>query len=732
MAALPASLAASGAQYCASGIRGLFPQHLGYYYSVVRRRLAFAATALIFLILLALMVWQGSFSFSFGPSNVKETIVLSAVSTVIFLLTVILGFMLFRSGVKLYIDRQQNREGSRIRSKLLFGALALTLAPTLFSALFNYTVLNRTLDKWFTRPARGIEMNLQDLDRSYKQEAEDRVQAQADWISLLPETVQAAQTGRVNSGFYKRLCENRGIRQLIVVRNAGVPLLLYQRFGEPNGPLLQATADIRDGGEKLAHIAVVAEMASDTKQKETVIQQFMDEQKQFGGRKKFYQDTYFLMICLLTLFVLFFAAWTAQLLARHISIPISALLGAAREVRRGNLSYRVRVKAIDELATLVRAFNEMTNELEGNARELEARRRFTEAILESIPTGVISVSSDERIERVNRALAGIFSQDVAFSAKRLSDLFTADDLAEIRYLLKRARRTGAAACQLDMQRPSSVLHLAVTAASLEQQRGFVMVLEDTSDLLRAQRAAAWQEVARRIAHEIKNPLTPISLCADRIARHLIRLPLPADSRAILEECTQTIQQEVQTVKSLVNEFSQFSGFPTAQPVLADLNEIAEGALAVFAGRLEGVEVSVHLDRALPPVMADRDQMKRVIVNLIDNAAEAMTESLQRMLAITTSQPSPGIVELSVADTGCGVSAADKEKLFLPYFSTKARGTGLGLAIVSRIITEHHGRVRIEDNFPAGARFIIELNALPGRDVESSWNSTESAPATLKV
>lgn len=698
----------------------------------MRRRLAFAATALIFLILLALMVWQGSFSFSFGPSNVRETIVLSSVSTVIFLLTVILGFMLFRSGVKLYIDRQQNREGSRIRSKLLFGALALTLAPTLFSALFNYTVLNRTLDKWFTRPARGIEMNLQDLDRSYKKEAEGRVQAEAAWISLLPQTIDAARTGRVDSAFYKSICEKRGIRQLIVVRNAGVPILLFQRFGEPNGPLMQATADIRDGGEKLAHVAVVSEMAADTKQKETVIQQFMDEQKQFGGRKKFYQDTYFLMICLLTLFVLFFAAWTAQLLARHISVPISALLGAAREVRRGNLSYRVRVKAIDELATLVRAFNEMTNELEGNARELEARRRFTEAILESIPTGVISVSSDERIERVNRALGGIFSQEIAFSAKRLSDLFEADDLAEIRYLLKRARRTGAAACQLDLHRPSSVLHLAVTAASLEQQRGFVMVLEDTSDLLRAQKAAAWQEVARRIAHEIKNPLTPISLCADRIDRHLLRLSLPADTRAILEECTQTIQQEVQTVKSLVDEFSQFSRFPTAQPVPADLNEIVESAMALFAGRLDGIEKTVSLDKTIPQIMADRDQMKRVMVNLIDNAAEAMTDTPQCRLHVATSQPSPGIIELSVSDTGCGVSAEDKEKLFLPYFSTKARGTGLGLAIVSRIITEHHGRVRVEDNLPAGARFVIELHALAGRDSGFSWETDEPTPATLKV
>jgi nitrogen fixation/metabolism regulation signal transduction histidine kinase len=681
------------------------------------------------------MVWQGSFSFSFRPSDPRETILLSAVSTVIFLLAVTLAFMLFRSGVKLYLDRQRHREGSRIRSKLLFGALALTIAPTLFSALFNYAVLNRTLEKWFMQPAHNIELNLKDLDKSYREEAQERVQAQADWISLLPETRAAAQTGQMNATFFKAVCEKRGARTLILVPRGGVPMLLYQLFKESLGAtIVKADADVMNGGEKLGHLTLVSAMTDDPSQKESDIKLFMDDQKQLGGRKKFYRDTYFLLICLLTLFVLFFAAWSAQILSRQISVPISGLLEAAKEVRRGNLAYRVRVSAIDELATLVRAFNEMTNELEGNARELESRRRFTEAILESIPTGVISVSADERIERVNRALIGIYSEETISSAKYLKDLFASDDLAEIRYLLNRARRTGAAACQLDLQRPSAVLHLAVTAASLEANRGFVMVLEDTSDLLRAQKAAAWQEVARRIAHEIKNPLTPISLCADRIARHLLRLPLPAVTRAILDECTQTIQQEVQTVKTLVDEFAQFSRFPSAQPVTADLNEIVESAMAVFAGRLAGIDVAVTLDRTIPQVMADREQMKRVIVNLIDNAAEAMLISPVRRLLIATAQPSPDAVEISVTDTGCGVSRTDKEKLFLPYFSTKERGTGLGLAIVSHIVTEHHGRVRAEDNHPAGTRFVVELNALPNWDPASAEAPVEAGvhPATLNT
>jgi len=665
----------------------------------------------IFLVLLALLVWQGSFSFPFHPDS-HETILLSAVSLVIFILLLTLAFILFRDTIKLYIDRRNQREGSRIRSKLLFGAIALTVAPTLFSALFNYGVLNRTLEKWFNFPARGIQLNLQDLDRSYRKEAQARVEAQADWLSLLPETREAALTGHVDANFFKSICEKHGLRQLVLTRQTGVPLLLYQLFKAPAAPaVLHAEADVKSLNETVGRLTVLSAIADDPSQKEKDIQSYMNDQKQLGGSRKFYHDTYFLLICLLTLFVLFFAAWTAQILSRQLSVPIAGLLEGAREVSRGNLSFRVRVGAIDELATLVRAFNEMTSELEGNAKELELRRRFTEAILESIPTGVISVSSDERIERGNRALAGIFSVETVAKSKRLADLFAPDDLAEIRYLLKRARRTGAAACQLEVPRPSGVLHLAVTAASLEERRGFVMVIEDTSDLLRAQKASAWQEVARRIAHEIKNPLTPISLCADRIARQLLRLSLPAESRAILEECTVIIQQEVQTVKTLVDEFSQFSRFPAAQPVPADLNEIVESARNVFAGRLDSVDVSLALDRNISPVLADRELLKRVIVNLIDNAAEAMTDSPVRKMRIATSQPTSDVVEVSITDTGCGVSSADKEKLFLPYFSTKQRGTGLGLAIVQHIVTEHHGRVRVEDNHPKGASFIVELNSL---------------------
>jgi two-component system nitrogen regulation sensor histidine kinase NtrY len=353
----------------------------------------------------------------------------------------------------------------------------------------------------------------------------------------------------------------------------------------------------------------------------------------------------------------------------------------------------------------------MTQGLEGNSRELESRRRFTEAILESIPTGVISLSVDGRIQRINRALRALFPDGRAERATQLGDLFPAGEEAEIRYMMKRARRTGSASSQMDLELPGRVVHVAATVSALPAREpdapAFVVVLEDTSELLRAQKAAAWHEVARRIAHELKNPLTPIALCAERIARQVDRGATP-ESQRILRECASTISREVESVKNLADEFSQFSRFPAAQPVPCDLNQLVRNGLDVFAGRLDGIELSVDLAPGLPAVNLDPEQFKRVVVNLVDNAAEALRDSLVKKLLIATRATTPDTVELLMADTGCGISADDKEKLFLPYFSTKNRGTGLGLAIVSHILAEHGGRIRAEDNRPTGARFYVEL------------------------
>jgi len=236
------------------------------------------------------------------------------------------------------------------------------------------------------------------------------------------------------------------------------------------------------------------------------------------------------------------------------------------------------------------------------------------------------------------------------------------------------------------------------------------VFEDLSDLLRAQKQAAWREVAQRVAHEIKNPLTPIALSAERIHRHLSRGAAPdAASLEVLRGCAETIGKAVETVRSLVDEFSALARFPASRPRPASLNTLVEGALAMFNGRLEGIRVRAELSPDLPPVMADPEAIQRALANLVDNAAEALEDALLKEIAVSTSLvASRDAVELVVSDTGHGVSREVKERLFLPYFSTKQRGTGLGLSIVSRIVEDHHGSIRVEENKPFGTRFVIEL------------------------
>lgn len=692
----------------------------------MRKRILIGLGAVLLALLVAMMVWQGSFHFGeYAPASPEQTVLFWAISTLIALLTVIVGFMLFRTAVKLYIERRSNREGSRIRSKMVVGALALSFVPVMFLVLFGYGVMNRNLDKWFSRPAEGVRDELVAVAKAMRAEFEARVNAQARWFALLPQTYSAAAGGDVNRGLFRQRCEEQGIASLWVTLADGNNVVLCGPAQAAASPQAHVSRVPLEGAAGV-FLSAAAAMPPDLAANEKAIARHVGQYNQLSAYRVQMRNLYLLYITLIAMFVLFIATWIARILADQISNPISALLRAAGEARKGNLGYRLNVKAIDELATLVRGFNEMMQALETSRRELEARRKFTEAILESIPTGVISVAPDGRIQRINRALGGIFPPERIERAQYIRDLLPAEDAAEVRYLMNRARRTGLAANQLELKANGRLMHLAMTVAALEEKEpsGFVLVIEDTSELLRAQKAAAWQEVARRIAHELKNPLTPIALSAERMIR-LIERGLNPDTERILRECAATIVRETESVRTLVDEFSQFSRFPASQPVPSDLNAIVRAAMDVFAGRLEGIHAHLSLDPEAPPVNVDPEHFKRVVVNLVDNAAEAMQDSLVRNLLVATRAPAPDVVELIVADTGPGVSPEVKEKLFLPYFSTKRRGTGLGLAIVARIVGEHNATIRVEDNKPAGTRFIVEIAALPAQ--------TESAgvPAALE-
>lgn len=665
------------------------------------RRLIHVLGAILLAASVTLVVWQGSFSVgSFAPADPGQTFFFYGISILIVLLMVTLGFMLARLIVKLWIERSHDRPGSRISTKLVVGALALSIMPVFFMVLFNVYVLNRTMEKWFNLPEQHELVDLTTISRAMERQTREKAEAQAELLAALPETKTLIANPSSDNSWLARFCQARGILA-VDIESAGAA----GRYGAFPGQKSVPAVVVTKGPVRLALAIPV-----DVVRQRLAIQEYHRAFDRLSTQRRAARSISLLLLILIALFVLFASSWLAFYLARQISGPISALLRAIEEVSRGNLGFRVQVTAVDELSQLVRGFNRMTGDLEANRAEIEARRRFTEAILESIPTGVISVDADGAVQLVNKALTEIFPDSHARHAVRLEDLFTREDAAEIGYLMNRAHRTGNASRQFEVKTPQRTLHLAVTVSAIDRRRGsgFVIVIEDTSDLLRAQKTAAWSEVARRVAHEIRNPLTPITLSAERIIRQLDRQGAVSPVDRLVRECAEIILDETASVKRLVDEFAQFSRLPAARPVVCDLNEIVTNGIAVFEDRLDGIELHVDLAPGLPPICVDPEQIKRVVVNLIDNAAEAMRDSALKVLTIQTRAGLADTVDIVFTDTGCGITAEQKEKLFLPYFSTKGRGTGLGLAIVSHILAEHKANIRVEDNKPCGAWFGVEI------------------------
>jgi two-component system nitrogen regulation sensor histidine kinase NtrY len=432
--------------------------------------------------------------------------------------------------------------------------------------------------------------------------------------------------------------------------------------------------------------------------------------------------SFFLMV---TLLILVGSTWMGLYLAKRITRPVQMLAAAAREIGAGRLDQHVEPQSNDEFGSLVEAFNAMAGELAASRRkverstleleqkhqEVEGRRRYIETILERITTGVVSVDAGGAITTINSAAARLLSLNRSILGHPFQPVFAAPHLQPVARLLAAARdgRAEAPAQEIAMPRDGQELHLAVVATPLVaeggESEGAVLVLDDVTPLIRAQKVAAWREVARRLAHEIKNPLTPIQLCAERLRRHFASAPPRA--QALVNECTTTIVGEVESLKGLVDEFSQFARMPAPRTIPTDLTHLITDTLALYDGILTDVRIEQRAAGDIPLVRLDPEQIRRVVINLVDNAVEVMDRTGRITVETQLDRPN-GVVRLTVADDGPGIPPAERDKLFLPYYSTKRRGSGLGLAIVRRIIAEHGGNIEVADNTPRGTRFTIEL------------------------
>jgi len=740
-----------------------------------RRTAAWLLTGVVAL-LLALIAAQQLFNLGplLPPETGSDTLLLYALSSLNFAAFMVFSFILLRSVLRLRRERRERQPGSKIQTRLLVYFIGLSLLPITAMAAFSYLFLNRSIEKWMGRLPENVIERVQEQQSAnvafqYEQLRETATllattikgHPQSEWQTALDQLVATGKLSAIE------IISDNG--RVLAHSQAQIPSAqqdelqsIIERGRHPEQ--LNSDSTLSDGkGFDLtavpltatARLILVPQRLSDTDVNDT-IEGSQREYQHLLERQRKVRLLGVSTLGLMTLLLLFASTWVAIHLSRGFAAPIRSLVSASKEVARGNLGYRVDTIADDELALLADSFNQMTAELDTNRKQLETgaavlkeknqaleeRRNYIETVLESLATGVVSLDHNDCVTTINTAAISILKlSDRPPAWASLLSVLSNDDGAVFERLLRRARRAGRAAEQSQLTRGTAAtpIPVALTATALRQNsndgRGAVVVIEDLSELLTAQRAAAWSEVARRVAHEIKNPLTPIQLSAERIARNFDVMSEPGavatgpnghsnghhagenrdELRRVVEECTTSITREVAGLKALVDEFSRFARMPPPRLEPADLNDVIRQTAQLYEERLDGVELQLQLEPQLPMAMLDVEQMKRVCVNLIDNAIEALTGILDDRRVIITSRHdrTREVLVTAVEDTGEGIPAADFKRLFQPYFSTRGRGTGLGLAIVARIIAEHDGKVYAEANSPRGARLVIELPVMSG-------------------
>jgi len=726
------------------------------------------------------------------PKTPTDILVFNATSVIVFLVLLALLVMLIRNILKLFADQQSRALGSRLRTRLAIGAALIALAPAAFMFLFSFGLMNRSVDRWFSQPTAELREDSTRvvLELAHYAASNARLEAEAIAASGALDKDQAAADAELHSrritlegGFVSiygpadRNGQNGAQSRLGVLGyqlppdNSQRSLLPWLDDGNSEAiPLTESVfADLLTVAQRNDEPILIVQTGQEKREFATGIavtpagrlvvvglpmpQGLTETASQIRiGASEYWtlfrsrnsiRTTYFIILLVITALVFFSSIWLAVFLSKQITRPVEALADAMDEIADGKLERRVSVDSGGEMAELVRAFNHMAQDLETSrhmaesSREqlseanqaLEARRRELETILETIPSGVVTLDKSGAILLANRAFASLIGRREAtgLSGQQIEALFPTDSGEDLARVIRRSHRMGAASTELEMHAQGRVAHLAVTSARLElgaEKVGSVLVVEDTTELLRAQRQLAWKEVAQRVAHEIKNPLTPISLSAERIRRHLDRPT--EESPSVIRKCSELILGCVGTLRGLVDQFAALAQFPTPQPRPCDINQITEDALLLFSGRLDGITLRKMLEPGLPQVMADPDAVKRALANLIDNAAEAMQASLLKVLTVDTGLSEDGMsVEVAVCDTGHGLTDEIRERLFLPFYSTKQRGTGLGLSIAAKIAQEHHGSIRAEANAPKGARFLL---CLPVMETATSAPEPESSTA----
>ena len=713
-----------------------------------------AAALAVFLGLQVLLRKSRDFSPDFLAS-----VLLYGLTVINISLLLVLLFVLGRNLVRVVMERRRRVLGARFRMRLMLVFILMAVAPAVLLMLVGSDLIQQTVDRWFNVDVERIVTSLQTLGTSVRGAHLDRSRLGAEALARDIETgglLDAPNQGRLRRTVEARARDLRIDLVSVVTPDGELLAVVDPRIPSAEGAggaaleLAQAALAGRPAeamapfaAGEMARVAVPVHDRAGAVVGAVVVSTFVPiavaaEVREVEERYTKYRKAesfkepikavYLSLYLFPALLILFGAVWLSLYLARRITTPLRLVAEGAERIASGERGVRVDFPSgDDEFTALIASFNRMSERLARSEeevehtragltrknQELEERRRLMETVLETVGTGVVVVDAEGAITGLNAAICHLLDVQGDQAGQRLEDAFTGPGRQEVALLIARQLAGRGARQEREIIVPGQGRdrHLSVTVVPLPgppgSPPGAVAVLDDLTPLMRAQKVAAWGEVARKLAHEIKNPLTPIQLSAQRI-RKAYHKGAP-DFEKVLSESTTAIVNEVDALKNLVDEFAQFARLPAANLAPGSLHDVIDQALSLYDGLFSGVTVERRLASDIPPVRLDSDQMKRVLINLVDNAIEATGR--QGTVTISTEfDRGRGRVRLGVADDGPGIDPADRDKLFVPHFSTKKRGSGLGLAIVSRIVQDHYGAIRVEDNQPRGARFVVELPA----------------------
>ncbi len=690
---------------------------------------------------------------------VSNSILILALINLNILFIILCLFLVFRNIFKLILERRRGIPGARLRTKLVVAFVALSLVPTMLLFFVSAGFITNSIENWFNAQIESSLQESLEVAQTYYKNSATNALYYADQISRiikeekllneenlpkLKDLIKQKQTGIQSGRGGGLFLDLRGTRQGLQPPGPAAEFtdpgsdnireaLQGNRFTRitPIGKadLIRGIVPVYSNwnpndvvGAVVVNYYVPYSLVNKMKEISTSFEQYKDAKALKGNIQK----GYVVVLLLIALIIIFLATWFGFHLARGITVPIQELAEATDRVAGGDLDVHIDVRSDDEIGSLVNAFNKMTadlrrgqqainqanRELRGSNMELDQRRRYMEIVLRNVTAGVISVDKQGSITTINKSAETLLKiKTPRVLGKNFRQVVSSEHLPMIKEFLKELMDSekNSISKQVTLTVADNKLTLLVNVTTLRDENGefmgTVVVFDDLTHLIKAQRMAAWREVARRIAHEIKNPLTPIQLSAQRLRRRYLNRFSAEDN--VFDECTNMIVKQVDELKNLVNEFSNFARMPASNPTPNDLNEIVSEALVLFQEGHKDIVFSFRPDPRVPLFNIDRDQIKRVVINLLDNAVGAVAGD-GAIEVETRFNNALQMVTFSVADTGCGIPPEDKPRLFEPYFSTKKSGTGLGLAIVATIVSDHNGYIRVKDNHPRGTRFLVEL------------------------